>query len=61
MYDVITRVTACRPTLGADVRSTTEEQFNFSDDTELVTDAIHNFLEAEGATVQYNATVRSIM
>ena len=61
MHDVITRVTVCRPTLEADVSSTPEEQFTFADETELVEDAIHNFLEDEGATVQENATVRSII
>ena len=36
-------------------------KFNFSDDTELLEDAIDNVLEDEGATVQDNSTVRSIM
>ena len=61
MHDVIIRVTVCRPTLEADVRSTPEDQFTFSDDTELVEDAIQMFLEDEGASVQENATLRSIM
>ena len=36
MYDVIIRVTVCRPTLEADVSSTSVEQFTFSDETDLV-------------------------
>ena len=52
MHDVITRVNVCRPILEDDVSSTLEEQITFSDDTELVEDAIHNVLEDEGATVQ---------
>ena len=45
MHDVITRVTVCRPTLEADVSSTPEGKLTFSDETELVEDAIHNVLE----------------
>ena len=61
MIDVITRVNNCRPTLEADASSTPEEQFTFADDTDLVEYAIHNVLEDEGATVQDNATERSII
>ena len=61
MRDVITRVNICIPTLEADVSSTPEEQLTFADETELVEDAIHNFLEDEGVSVQENATVGSII
>ena len=61
MHDIITRVTVCRPTLEADVRSTPEGKFTFADETELMEDKIHNVLEDESTTVQESATVKSIM
>ena len=61
IHDLITRVTVFRSTLKADVRSTPEGKFTFDDETDVVEDDIHNVLEDEGATVQENETVRSIM